>query len=58
MKPKTRTILEMCIEEGIDLGMTRAHKHTQTPMQEHIVNEIMKAIFLKIDEMFSFEDEE
>jgi hypothetical protein len=57
MKPKTRAILAQCIEVGLDRGYRRAHKHTSTPTEMAIMDEQEQAIWLKIDEFFSFEDE-
>jgi hypothetical protein len=57
MKPKPRAILDRCIENGIAFGWAHAHKHTDTPQPQHIQQEIEHAIWLEIDEFFSFEDE-
>jgi len=55
MKPKIRKILEDCIHSGICLGHTRAHKHSDKPSDEHILQTIEDAIWLEIDETFDFE---
>jgi hypothetical protein len=57
MKPKTRAVLAQCIENGLDRGYRRAHKHTSTPTEVAIMNEQEQAIWLEIDVFFSFEDE-
>jgi hypothetical protein len=57
MKPKTRAILAGCIENGIARGYKRAHKHTDNPNEVDMINELYDAIWLEIDEFFSFEDE-
>ena len=55
MKPNIRTILTQAIERGIDYGWHRAHKHTDTPTTERIVEQIEIEIWNEIDEMFDFE---
>ena len=55
MRAKTRVILEQCIEDGIECGFTRAHKHTDNPSPETIALAIEHAIWLEIDERFDFE---
>ena len=55
MKPKIRKILEDCIQNGIRLGHTRSHKHSDTPQDEYVFLSIEDAIWLEIDEHFDFE---
>ena len=55
MKPNIRTILTQAIERGIDYGWSRAHKHTDSPTTESIVEQIEIEIWNEIDEMFDFE---
>ena len=57
MRAKTRVILEQCIEDGIECGFTRAHKHTDNPSPETIAVAIEHAIWLEIDERFEFDDQ-
>ena len=47
MRPKIRTILEKCIETGIRLGHTRAHKHSDKPEDEY---------FHALDKMVAFNE--
>jgi hypothetical protein len=54
MKPKIREILEDCISTGIDLGLSRAHKHTDNPTDLNIESCIELAIWYEIDEKFDF----
>ena len=56
MKPKTYEILCRCIEEGLLLGMNRAHKHTDTPKRNAILTEQETAILATIHEVFRFEE--
>jgi len=54
MKPRTRTILEDCISNGIEHGLSRAYKHTDNPTDAQIALAIDDAIWLEIDEKFDF----
>jgi hypothetical protein len=58
MKPKTRVILEMAIEEGVKRGWTRAHKHVSYPSPESAISTIEECVMSQIYEYFSFDDEE
>jgi hypothetical protein len=57
MKPRTYKVLTDAIEDGIQYGWNRAHKHTDQPDRETIFVEMRNAIMLSIDENFSFEDD-
>lgn len=56
MKPKFIPVLEMCIDSGIRLGYSRAHKHTDEPDEELIKEKIQEAIWNEIYEWFDFEE--
>jgi hypothetical protein len=58
MKPKTRVILEMAIEEGVRRGYSRAHKHVENPTEGAIIEHIEEAVMSQIYEYFSFDEEE
>ena len=58
MKPKIRTILEECIETGIEHGLNMAHKHTDNPTELNIKSCIEIAIWLEIDEHFDFDNDQ
>lgn len=55
MRPKTREILEECIENGVQFGYNRAHKYGDDPSSHHIFEEIENAIWYEIDQRFDFE---
>ena len=57
MKPKPQYVLEMCIKNGINFGWHRAHKHTDTPHEDLIKQEIESRIWEQIDEWFDMENE-
>lgn len=54
MRVRTYVVLERAIEEGFDAGFSRAYKYTDQPSREDFRREIMNAIMLNIDEIFSF----
>jgi len=56
MKPKAHLVLEMCIKNGIDWGWNRAHKHTDTPNENLIKQEIETAIEHEFYEWFDMGD--
>jgi hypothetical protein len=55
MKPKIRTILEECIDTGIEHGLNMAHKHTDSPTELNIKSCIEIAIWYEIDQRFEFD---
>lgn len=56
MKPKIRTILEQAIDEGTRIGYRRAFKHTETPTEDWVIENIENEIMNYIDLYFDFED--
>jgi len=56
MRPKTRALLQHCVENGIIYGYARAHKHTDIPDQYLIQQSIEREIWGMIDEYFDFEE--
>lgn len=48
-------ILSDAIESGITLGYRRAHKHTEAPHEEAIVEQIRQAVLDALDEVVDFE---
>jgi hypothetical protein len=56
MKPNAYLLLIRCIEDGIRLGYNRAHKHTDTPSEQTLKNEIENAITNEICEWFTFDE--
>ena len=57
MKPKTRLVLEMAIKEGISFGWNRAHKHTETPDEDVVKQQIEQHIWNSIYEWFDMGEE-
>ena len=58
MKVKMYPLIERLVEEGIDAGYLRAHKHTDTPIEETIKHCIEQYIMNGFDETFEFDQEE
>ena len=56
MKPRMHVILDMAIEEGVNRGWHRAHKHVENPSEESIVDTISDCVMSAITDYFNFED--
>jgi len=55
MKPKTYKVIEMCIENGIKMGISIALKCDDKPTAEEIGNAINAAINYEICDWFDLE---
>ena len=55
MKPKFNMVLDMCLENGIERGWNRAHKHHDNPTEDVIKNQIYESIMEDLHEWFDFE---
>lgn len=58
MKPKTLKLLEQCIEDGVEVGLSRAYKHTDWPTKEEIRHFVGHAVLHEIHEWFDFDQED
>ena len=58
MRLKTYQLIERIVEEGTQAGYDRAHKHTDTPIEETIRSCIEEYIMNGFDEYFNFTDED
>lgn len=56
LKMNTYAILKECIENGINRGWNKAHKHTDDPSEEYIKDQILHYIMLQVCEKFKFDD--
>jgi len=56
MKPKTRVILEMAIEQGVRRGYRRAFKHVDNPSEDSIIQHIEETVMGEIYEYFTFDE--
>jgi hypothetical protein len=52
----TYKIVARAVEEGINYGWNRAHKHTETPNEQHIKQEIENAVMNSLTEIFIWPD--
>jgi hypothetical protein len=57
MKVRTYVVLDNAVEMGVNYGWNRAHKHTDSPTEEQIKQEIWHAVMNEITEWFTFDDE-
>lgn len=58
MFARTWNVLSMAVEDGVGYGYNRAHKHTSTPDEELVREQIYDAVMNSISEWFSFGDED
>ena len=58
MRIKIYKLIEQIVEQGIDAGYHRAHKHADTPDEETIKSCIEQYIMNGFDETFEFDKEE
>jgi len=57
MQVKMYQLIERLVEEGIDAGYLRAHKHTDSPTEDTIKHCIQQYMMLGFDEVFQFDQE-
>ena len=58
MQVKMYPLIERLIDEGIEAGWNRAHKHTDTPIEKTIKQCIEQYIMQGFDETFEFDKED
>jgi hypothetical protein len=56
MRVKEYTVLADCVERGVNMGINRAYKHSDTPDTDYIIQQITDAVMLEISEYFDFDD--
>jgi len=54
---KTYNLIERAIEEGLEYGYHRAHKHTDNPNEHALIHEMQLAIMLELSEIIDFNEE-
>ena len=57
MKVKMYPLIERLVEEGIEAGWNRAHKHSEEPYGDAIKDNIQRYIMNSFDETFEFNQE-
>jgi hypothetical protein len=58
MTVRAYPVLWRAVEEGVQYGWRRAHKHTNTPDENYIEQQIVDAVLHEICEYFYFSDSE
>ncbi len=58
MTVRAYEVLRRAIEEGIDYGWRRAHKHTDAPGEAAIKDEVLQGILNEVCEVFAFDEVE
>lgn len=58
MKAKIAVIIDECVDNGVDRGWARAHKHNESPTEIQIKSHIKECVMSQIYEYFSFEEGE
>ena len=56
MTPKFIPVLEMCIDNGVGLGYSRAFKHNDNPTEDSIKENITRAILEELDQWFDMDE--
>ncbi|AUX34110.1 MULTISPECIES: hypothetical protein [Sorangium] len=51
-------VLRRAVEEGATYGWRRTHKHTDTPEENAIVDQIIQGVLDEVCEHFDFDDED
>lgn len=57
LRVNSYAVLYRAIEEGIDYGWTRAHKHTDHPDEAMTKDQILQGILNEVCAYFNFDDE-
>ena len=58
MKVKTYAVIDRAVIDGVNYGWNRAHKHTNSPSEDEIKQQMMMAVMQEICEWFDFEPEQ
>jgi hypothetical protein len=58
MKFKSLPIIERALEEGINYGYMRAHKHTATPSEDTLKHEMFQSVLNALHEIITFEGDD
>ena len=58
MRVRAYEVFRRAVEEGVAYGWHRAHKHTDTPNEEHVKDEIVTRVLNEVCEYFDFGDVE
>ena len=58
MKSREYRLMELCLANGLRRGWKRAHKHTDTPTKEEILESMHLNTIGEINEFFAFAPDE
>ncbi len=58
LRVRAYDVLRRAIEEGVEYGWRRAHKHTDAPDEETIKDQVVTGILNEVCEYFDFDGEE
>jgi len=58
MKVGAYDVLRRAVEEGAAYGWRRAHKHTDAPGEDAIVDQIVQGVLNEVCEYFDVDDED
>jgi hypothetical protein len=58
MKVNEYNVLLLAVENGVQFGYARAHKHVETPTPDALQTTITDAVMNEVCEWFKFEEEE
>jgi hypothetical protein len=58
MKVNEYNVLLLAVENGVQFGYARAHKHVETPTPDTLQTTITDAVMNEVCEWFKFEEEE
>ena len=50
-------IIDDVVERAVRYGYRRAHKHVESPTEDHIINEINKSVMNELCEILKFDEE-
>ena len=56
VKIKAYTVIERAVEEGVEYGIARAHKHTDKPQLAQIKHEVETAVMNELSEVIDWEE--
>lgn len=57
MRVRAYEVLSRAVEGGVEYGWRRAHKHTETPGEDAIKEQVIQAVLSEVCEWFAFDDE-
>lgn len=51
-------VISRAVEEGVEYGWNRAHKHTDKPTRDGMITAIEDAVMLNLSELLIYDDDE